>query len=281
MLRCGSLGGRLPRRRVGGEGVQRGLVVVLPLRQRRVPRRQRHRLISLLDLVVMIAKIRGALGCAHLFRHRLQRVEARPGMDARAAVSRFDEPDRLLREVVDLAPKIKAGGGEAGPLCAACEPVHVADHPLSGQRGVRRRGRDVGFRLGRDPFRHAKEPDLRLVHLLELSRRHERADAEFHVRLPGAKPDIADQHVVKRNRVFARDSHIYRRGGRGELRQFHRPRAVLVCDRRRLVAAGCHGHALAGSCRAPDRHARVALQHHVVAENRRQFYVGVGEDGGQ
>src|SRR5436853_6281229 len=78
-------------------------------------------------------------------------------------------------------------------LRRANEPLRHALLPrrLAVAERTKRRERFV-----RDILGHGEQTDLRVIGMLDLLLRTlDHVDAHFHVRLPGANPDIADEHV--------------------------------------------------------------------------------------
>ena len=142
----------------------------------------------------------------------------------------------------------------------------AADLPLAGAI----LGGNAGGQLG-----HFDMPDLGIVGRGDLFLRIEATgDNHLHVRLPGAKPDLADQHVIKCDGVLA-DNLNSERPARRHLRQHHAPLTGFVgrCGHGRL-AAYLHGDLLIGIGPPPNRDRLIALQNHVAAEDVRHGDVG-------
>ena len=98
------------------------------------------------------------------------------------------------------------------------------------------------------------------------------ADAAVHVRLAGADPDFADEHVLNRERVRALDRERERVTGLERI-ELHAPFALVVGLRRFGLAGNGDGDFFARRGGAPDRRGDVALKHHVIGDDRRQLDV--------
>ena len=99
-------------------------------------------------------------------------------------------------------------------------------------------------------------------------------DGPLHVRLAGADPDLADEHVGEGDGVVALDG--YReRAARFLGRQFDGPFAVVVGNARRgITGAQCDRDLLAHVGPAPHGNRLLALENHVVAEDVRHTDIG-------
>jgi hypothetical protein len=102
-------------------------------------------------------------------------------------------------------------------------------------------------------------------------------DAGCHVALPGAGPNIADEHVGKGQFILA---------GNGQGDGFRRALERGEIDAPFAIRAGgglgggaprCDGDFLSRSSHAPDGKCAPLLEHHVIAENRRHGDIGMEE----
>ena len=110
-------------------------------------------------------------------------------------------------------------------------------------------------------------------------------DRHGHVGLARAEPDVADQYVgdLCLASVLARGREpAALRAGRERV-EAERPLAGRIGFGGLLLAGEFDGYFLVGIRPAPDRHGLLALEDHVVGEDRWQFQIGCGEDlaGGQ
>lgn len=94
---------------------------------------------------------------------------------------------------------------------------------------------------------------------------------QLHVRLPDAQPDIANEDIADRYRIFTRDMQFDRsRGGRFGLKR-HLPSPIVRSLGLLLLAAQRDGDFFSRYRRAPHGQGAVPLQNHAIAENRRQL----------
>ena len=101
------------------------------------------------------------------------------------------------------------------------------------------------------------------------------AQLPLHIGLAGADPDIAHEHVLEHNLIVALDLELLRLrvgGGFGEL---HHPFAIPVGGHGLAGTGKRNGHLLTRISPTPDRGFDIALDDHVVAEDGRQFDVGI------
>jgi hypothetical protein len=101
------------------------------------------------------------------------------------------------------------------------------------------------------------------------------ADRPFHVGLPGAEPDFANDHIVDRQGVFAGD-HQRRRDAAGlHCVETHQPATVGGGRGGHLLATEAHRDPLPGRGLTPDRHRPAALEDQMVLEKGRQGDIGL------
>lgn len=181
-----------------------------------------------------------------------------------AAPGHVDQADRHAQLALHAASEVVRHGTEgSGRLGLA----HLPGRRL-----------DVVLRYETGPVRDLHMPDLRQVGGGELERRILRVrEHPLHVGLPGADPYVADQHIAQHQRVGMSHADLQlMRAARRQRWQQRRPAAVAAGLRLASHAAQRHPYRLPRRRRAPDADRRVALQHHVVAEDAGQFHVGHG-----
>jgi hypothetical protein len=105
------------------------------------------------------------------------------------------------------------------------------------------------------------------------------AHDEFHVRLAGTEPDLADEHVMHRDCIFAGDDEIGGLGGRRQRIEVNNPVAVAGGRRTGGLAVKSDGDGLAGIGAAPDRDRLVALEHGMIGKKRGKRNVGADDSG--
>ena len=174
-------------------------------------------------LLVVVGLGRGEVGL-HLdpaFHERLQLlvggelVTLHPGFGGAAAPGVVDQAHRHAKRLVELPAEEIADGGKI-------------THRLG--RARRPRAVEVPLRLLRAPVRHGDQPDVGKLRggLLEVGVVGV-VDAPLHVRLAGADPDLADEHVVERDRVLALDGERVRAAVFLHGIEEHVPHAVGGC----------------------------------------------------
>jgi hypothetical protein len=99
--------------------------------------------------------------------------------------------------------------------------------------------------------------------------------AELHVQLAAADPDIADQYIVQLNGPRADDFHGVRPARRGRL-DLGLPTPVCSRGRRRGILSDFHADRVSRFRPSPDPVWLAALEHHVVAKNRTDEWKGGG-----
>ena len=100
-------------------------------------------------------------------------------------------------------------------------------------------------------------------------------DAHFHIRLPRAEPDFADEHVLQFNAIGA--CHRQHMGATGlGWWQFHLPLALCIGTGTVDLTKKFDDDLLARLSPAPDGQGAIALQYHVIAKYLGQAYVGKG-----
>lgn len=213
---------------------------------------------------------RGRVGAALKSRGR------RPGLGARAAVVGRQHADRdgTSEHLVQSSPTEEANGAERAP-CAVLERAGAAHRPVKfiprAVDIIQRRERRVVL-----DGEHAKVGVVDGVRDLR-GGVHGGRHGELHVRLASAQQNIAEQHVAQRHTRTITIGERQRVAHAGRVRaDLERERAVLsrllllrVLGAVRLSHR--EGNRCAGVIRpSPDHRAAVALQHHVVAQQRRQ-----------
>ena len=190
-----------------------------------------------------------------------------PCLDARTAPIGLDQTDRHAERIVQTATEKITGRTERcnalrrrhGPCASAAVPrfgrrcpgnaeqTHVAIETRTQHRFVRTLGRLAGQAL----------------------------DRHLHVRLPGANPHFADHHVLQRNGIAIADTDRIRTAGSGS-GNFQQPLAVGVGLRRIFAAVprGRDRHLFRRRSLPPQVHLALPLEHHVAADQRRQFDLG-------
>ena len=196
-----------------------------------------------------------------------------PDLRGGAAPRVLDQADGPLEHSAQVLPKVVVRGAElADRLRGANFPGVCARH----------RRRKIVARSQRQVPRHRAEAKLPVVRLRRCPGRVVRlGQRQFHVRLPGAEPDLADEHVVERDRVRPGDPQRSGRRSRRKRGKIHAPLAVRPSRRFRPFAAEGDDHLFLRIGPAPDRQRCVLLQDHVVAEDAGQPHVGAsGERAG-
>jgi hypothetical protein len=92
-------------------------------------------------------------------------------------------------------------------------------------------------------------------------------DRPFHIRLPRAKPDLADQNIPDRQISRARRNRQLERTARFERCEFDRPFPAGVRLSGLRLAGQCDRHAFARFRPTPHRNRFLALQDHVIGKN--------------
>jgi hypothetical protein len=105
---------------------------------------------------------------------------------------------------------------------------------------------------------------------------HRRDHREIHVRLPGAKPHLADEEVVQLDPVLAANGHKMDLAVGGHGRQDNLPVALGIGRGGRRCLVERHGDLFAGVGPAPDRQRPIALQDHMAAEDLGQGNLCLG-----
>jgi hypothetical protein len=157
--------------------------------------------------------------------------------------------DRAREEVADAAEVL----GEFG----------LADLPARRRRQLHRHQRRKEADVER--------ANLRVVRVLDfLVRIIREPNGPVHVRLARAKPDIAEQHILERGLLLGSSDAQGVRPTGGERADLRDPLAVLARDRdlARKLAVNGDGDRVSRRTPAPDGGLNVALQHHVVGEER-------------
>ena len=177
-----------------------------------------------------------------------------------AAKGDFDQSHRHARFLDEAPCKVKAGAGEGR------RRVRRADRPRPGHITARLPARrDIG---GHQATQEGQIGGGNILLGVAFFQR------KLHVRLPAADPDVADQHVFDRDRVLASDDQLLADGIHLHGRQPEHPLALRVSVGRRVGAAHLDRHLFARLRRPPDRHRKIALQHCVIAKDRRHRYIG-------
>ena len=115
---------------------------------------------------------------------------------------------------------------------------------------------------------HSEETDLGIIRRLHFIGAVERtAQLEFHVGLAAAEPHIADQNIVKLDTLTASDFEGVWAAGRRRL-NLYLPAVIGGGDSRCRAAANRHLDLVAWLGPTPDLVQLIALQYHVVAEDR-------------
>ena len=185
-----------------------------------------------------------------------ERRARRPGFGWGAAPRAVDQADRHAEVEVQLAAEVVGNRREASRGLA------VAALP-GGVDVVRRaRRRDVG---------QAEQADGGIVRRFSRGLAVRRAvQRPLHVGLARAQPDFADQHVL--DEVLLSGADPQRIGtARGTRRQPNHPTAVVVGAGLDPLVAELDQDQLVRLGLPPNRHRRVALQHHLVAKDRRRL----------
>ncbi len=189
-----------------------------------------------------------------VFAERPQRGLVHPGFDHSAAPVAADEPHRDLKPRVEFTPEVISHRAERTDRLGG-------DHlPLSGavRKGYASHGPS-----------HVEDPDLLMV-----CRGHSfgttvgPTQGPLHVALAGGDPDLAQEHVADLHSRRTLDGQGLGpggcRGGQLDLPAATRSRA----GQDRLAApTGPDRHPLPRVVPAPDRHDRLSLQDHVIAED--------------
>ena len=197
---------------------------------------------------------------------RGQRLEARVGLGAGPADGVVDQADGHAEPPVQLAPE------EVGHAREARRGLGVADTParLAVEPGRVAAREDVvvpgaGRRVG--DADHVVEPQLGDVGRRDLLLRARAVlEQPAHVRLAGAQPHLAHEHVLEPQLVLAAAHLEHVRSAGLERVELDEPRAALVGARVRRESGEAHLDALARGGSAPHAHGLVALQDHVVTE---------------
>ena len=228
-------------------------------------------------LLVVVGLGGGKVGL-HLdpaFHERLQLlvggelVALHPGLGGAAAPGVIDQADRHAERLVELpAEEIADGRKIAHRVGRAGGPLAV----------------EVPLWLLRAHLRHRDQADVGKLcgRLLEVGVVGV-VDAPLHVRLAGTDPDLADEHVVERDRVLALDGERVRAAVFLHGIEEHVPHAVGAGGGRVGLAAERYRDRLARISLAPDFVLDALLEHHVVAEHvvERHVSPGWGRDGGE
>ncbi len=193
-------------------------------------------------------------------RHGRKPFRRRPGLDARAAPARVNQPHRHPQLLVQLPPKVIRAGGKPAPAAFGhCFRRARLPGPLN-----------VVLRLRLPALGHLQQPDAGIIgrgNLLLCVPGH--PDAHLHVRLSRAQPHLADHHILELDRAGA--AHRQGVGAAGLHGGQHRlPFAALVgLD---LLAAGRERDRdlLVRLRPSPDHQRLILLQHHVARKHLRQ-----------
>ncbi|MNK30752.1 hypothetical protein D3C87_491720 [compost metagenome] len=201
--------------------------------------------------------------CKHVERTpgaalRAQGRGAGPGFDPRTAPCRLDQSQRYVDGLLQLAGEVEARRGK------------VADRAWRGGLPRNRRGEGGLGRHGRG-LGHGQQADRRLRGSGHLAVRIKRAShRKLHVRLPGAQPDIAQQHVAHDPGGLPCAHRHFMRPADRDRAQGCLPVAVAIGACAEQLPGECDGHRDTGRCIAPHRNRPVALQDRVVLEQRMQ-----------
>src|SRR5262249_39518998 len=167
--------------------------------------------ILLLGLVGVSLDLLPAVHERLVFRIRFEQISAYPRLAGRPAPGVVDQTDGDTQRLVELPAEKVADGGELA------DRRWRADLPLSVE---------VALWLLRTHLRNGDKPDLGIVRRLRFKVRViGLRDRPLHVRLAGAEPDFADEHVVESHGVLAGDRHRIRPAG-GERIESDGPLAV-------------------------------------------------------
>ena len=162
------------------------------------------------------------------------------------------------------APKEKANGREAHHRFRRGRHPFALKIPLRFLRAHRRHGDqpDVG-KLGCETF------EVRVVRAVNRPR---------HVRLTGANPHLAHEHIREHQLVAARDGQRLPLGIRLERLQLHAPDAIFTGGGGMFLAGERNGYLFARGRPAPNRIDLLPLQHHAAAEDRGHGDLGLNRE---
>ena len=194
-------------------------------------------------------------------------VALHPRLGGAAAPSIVDEADRHAERLVQLPPEEIADGRE------------LADRF---RRAGLPRALEVPLRFLNTNLRHRDEADVRKLRggFLEVGIVR-LVHAPLHVRLAGADPDLADEHVIERDRVLPLHRERVRAAVLHDWVEQHVPCAVWTRRRGLRLPTERHGDGLAGIGLAPDFVVDALLDDHVVAEHVVERHVGLHGGGGE
>ena len=176
-----------------------------------------------------------------------------PGLRSAAPPGIIDQADRHTERLLQLAAEVIARSRKRP------DGLWRADLP---------RAIEISLWFLRALDRHVDQPDRG-----ECGRRPLQigipalVNAPLHVRLPGADPHLADQHIVERNGVLPLDSQRVRAAVGHHRIEEHLPLPVRSSLRGVGLRAERHGDSLSRLSLAPDPVADPLLQHHVIAEH--------------
>ncbi len=197
--------------------------------------------------------------CRTIVAGGTQGLVADPGLQLRTAPRRIDQPHRHVDLLLQLACEVITGSRKvfdrlrrgALPRCSAAETALRCRAGLCG---------------------HLEHADAGVVGIGDLAARIQRAmHLQFHVRLPRAQPDIADQHIIDllHRTVGSAGLQAVRAAG-GVRGQARFPVTLPVCASLHLRTLQLHGHTCARRRIAPQADRRIALQHRMVLKNGMQ-----------
>src|SRR5690606_10694942 len=185
-----------------------------------------------------------------------QRLRAHPRLDAAAAPGALDDADGHVDVFAQLAREEESDGREGADVLGQRPLPLAARELILGLRGPR--------------VRHLEVADGRIRAggnlLLGI---HRAGHLPLHVGLPRGHPHVAEQDVFEAMLLVARSDGQYVRPARRHLGERHQPEAVLGGRGRQLYITQSHLHVRPGRGPSPHGHLRLALHHHVVAEEAR------------
>ena len=105
----------------------------------------------------------------------------------------------------------------------------------------------------------------------------ETLDGHLHVRLSGTYPHLSSDNIVDGQRLTVVEGDAQRLVTGLWRLDFHEPLAVLAGLRCYCLVApgGCYLNGLAWCCPSPETGISLLLEHHVVADDMRQSYLGL------
>jgi hypothetical protein len=216
-----------------------------------------HDVVAVLTAALLPQSLEKRNAIVEVFQ-RAQGVNAGEGLSRNAAHRDLQQADWHVRGLEHFSAEEIRRRRKTSP--ATSEALWCNDSPQSSKRNVCGR---VAI-----PLSDVVETHLWIICVLEFLGPVSRlTQAKLHVRLTGADPHVANQHVLQFDYPRAGDLNRVGAANRGRIDLRH-PLAVGSGGGRRGVVADLHTHGLSGLRPSPDRIRLASLQHHVVAEDR-------------